>query len=123
MAMTATVNTSWTIVLNPPERDLFSSGIDIHGIKSVFDDEIAAGFDNVTHEGGENLFSDIRLIDLYLHQRTYGWIERGFPELLRIHFAQAFVALDGKAMTALLHNSIDQRAGTRNGKCLVLDHQ
>ena len=57
-------------------------------------DEKPPRFDAVAHERVENLIRLDHVIQFHLQEAPRLGIHRGFPELLRIHFAQAFVALD-----------------------------
>lgn len=50
-------------------------------------DEIAAGLDQVAHQGGEDLVGFVDLVDLDLEQGAGIGVERGFPELGGVHFA------------------------------------
>ena len=63
-------------------------------------DELAAGFDDVAHQAGENLVGDVGLGDFDPEQRAVGGVERGLPQLLGVHFAEALVALDRQALAA-----------------------
>ena len=50
-------------------------------------------------------------------------IQRGFPELVRVHFAQPLVALQAEALFALLQDRIQQVGGAVNGDVAVFAHQ
>ena len=47
-------------------------------------------------------------------------IEGGLPELLRVHLAEALVALDGDALAAELHHRIHQPDGPRDEDLALL---
>lgn len=64
-----------------------NSHVQVRHAQRVLLDEFAARFDDVAHEPREDLVGDIGLRDLDLEERAVLRIERGFPELLGIHFA------------------------------------
>ncbi len=70
-----------------------SSNIQIRRPQGVGFDEVAPGFDFVAHEHGEHAVGFDSVVDLHAQQAAYGRVHGGFPELLGVHFAQAFVAL------------------------------
>src|SRR3546814_8467090 len=47
-------------------------------------------------------------LDLHLQHRAVRLIERGFPKLLGVHFAQSLVALDRQALAPCLENRLQQ---------------
>jgi hypothetical protein len=84
--------------------------------EGVFLDEFAAWLDHVAHQPGEDFVGDVGLRDFDPQQRAIGRVERGFPQLLGIHFAKAFVALDAETAAARCEHGIEQfrRAGDRD---------
>ena len=62
----------------------------------------------------------VGLVDLDLEQGALVRVERGLPELLRVHLAQALVALDREALAAGQEQRLDQpdRAGHRHDRSL-----
>src|ERR1700760_4031079 len=68
------------------------SHVDV-GAERIVLDELAARFNHVAHQLGEDVVGLVNLLDLHLQQRARIDIERGFPELLRIHLAESFVEL------------------------------
>src|ERR1700688_479097 len=71
-------------------------GVDACGQRVVLDEQTAR-LDQLAHELGEHVVDFLAFLDLYLQQRARVGVERGFPELLRVHLAEAFVALHGDA--------------------------
>ena len=86
-------------------------------------DELPPGLDPIAHERGESVLR-VRDVDHgHLQKPAPLWVHGGFPELLRVHFAQTFIALDGRAGTAGLAH--DSRSSLRLypsalGPCAVL---
>ena len=61
----------------------------IRGVQGVFPDEVTAGLHNAAHELGEDVVGLIQLGDFYAEQRAHIGIERCFPKLFGVHFAEA----------------------------------
>jgi hypothetical protein len=57
-------------------------------------DEIAPAFDLFAHELGEDVVGFAGILDGHLKETALFRVSGGFPELFRVHFAQALVALD-----------------------------
>src|ERR1019366_7721371 len=57
-------------------------------------DELAARLDFLAHQAGKYFVRRNSILDLNAEQAPRLRVHRGFPELLRIHLAQTFVALD-----------------------------
>ena len=55
------------------------------------------GFNVVAHQRGEYFIGRNHVIDLHPEQNALGGVHSGFPQLSRVHFAEALVALDGQA--------------------------
>src|SRR6185437_3827325 len=89
--------------------------VDVGGQRIVLD-EFAAGFDHVAHQLGEDVVGLVDLLDLHLQQRASFGVERGFPELLRVHLAQAFVALQVESLAAGLGHGLEQVDGPVDGR-------
>ena len=51
------------------------------------------GSTSIAHQLGEDIVGLVDLLDLHLQQRAFVGVERRFPELVRVHFAEALVAL------------------------------
>ena len=82
--------------LNPPYVCL-----DIHlGFQRELFNEFPAGFDDVAHQFGEHFVGFFHMVDLDLEEGAGVGVERGFPELVGVHFAEALVALDLDAVAA-----------------------
>ena len=63
------------------------------------------------------------MADADLQQRAYLGIERRLPELVRVHLAEALVAVDLDAAAADFDDRIDQRRGTGDRVFLVARHE
>src|SRR5215218_5133079 len=90
--------------------------VEIGDAQSIVLDELAAGLDDVAHQAREDLVGDVRLGDLDPQQRTVRRVERGLPQLLRVHLAQTLVALDRQALASGGEDRVQQlrRAGYRH---------
>src|SRR4051794_8219101 len=89
--------------------------VEIGDAEGIVLDELAARFDDVAHEAGEDLVGDVRLCDLDPQQRPVAWIKRRFPQLLGVHFAEALVALDRQALAAGGEHRLQQLRWPRDG--------
>ncbi len=69
-----------------------TSDVDAGG-ERVLLDKLAARLDDVAHQLGEDVVGLVDRLHVDLQQRTGVCIERGFPELVGVHLAKAFVAL------------------------------
>ena len=76
------------------------SDIEVAHELGVLLDELAARLDLVAHEDREELIGFLGILHLDAQHRAALGIHGRFPELLRIHLAKAFVALDGNAVAA-----------------------
>ncbi len=76
-------------------RVLHQSNINIHRPQRVVFNKLSARLDFVAHEGGEHTVGLDRVFDLHFEQAAHCWVHGGFPELLGVHLAQAFVHPDG----------------------------
>src|SRR6476620_9407350 len=87
-----------------------SSNVEVGDRQRVLLDELAAGLD------------DVGLGDLDPKQRAVGRVERGFPQLLGVHFAEALVALNAEALPPGRKHSLEQfgRASDRQRLALGL---
>src|SRR3954467_2008 len=72
--------------------------VEIGDAEGIVLDELAARLDDIAHQAGENLVGDVGLSDFDPKQRAVGGVERGLPQLLGVHFAKTFVALDRQAL-------------------------
>src|SRR5450631_527138 len=81
-------------ILSQREAAVSGSNIQVPHAQRIGLDELAARLDFLAHQGGEYLVRSDSILDLDPKQAARLGIHRGFPELLRIHFAQALVALD-----------------------------
>src|SRR5262245_41345535 len=70
-------------------------------------DELPAGLDLIAHEGGENVVGRLGVFDAHFDQATSRWVDGGLPQLFRIHFAQAFVALQALTFASLVEQPTD----------------
>src|SRR5262245_31127134 len=69
-------------------------------VECVVFDELAAGLDLITHQGGEHLIRLRVVFGANLQQRAILWIHRGRPQRIRVHFAETLVAIEGDALPA-----------------------
>src|SRR5690606_31502066 len=83
-----------------------ASDVKIGHPQRVVLDELAARFDHVTHQGREDLVGGDRVLDPHAQQAPCFRVDRGVPELLGVHLAQALEALDGAALPGLLHQPL-----------------
>ena len=72
-------------------------------MQRVLFDELAARFDDIAHQRREDLVGGDRVLDAHLEQAARFRIDRGFPQLLGIHFAQALEALDLATLLRFFH--------------------
>src|SRR5690606_35748676 len=70
------------------------------GVPGVALDELAARLDGVAHEGREDAVGGGGVLDGDLLEDARLGVHRGGPELLRVHLAEALVALDRDAAAA-----------------------
>src|ERR1700742_1790524 len=76
-----------------------ASHVDVRAQRIVLD-ELTARLDHIAHQLGEDVVGLVEFLDLDLQQRALVGVERGLPELPRIHFTEAFVALQRHALAA-----------------------
>src|SRR5664279_1672676 len=69
------------------------SDVDVTRSQGVGLNEIPTRFHQLSHQRCEYLVSTNRIFDLHPEQATNLRIHCRFPELFRVHFAQAFIAL------------------------------
>src|SRR5205807_8726834 len=67
--------------------------IQVHDFLRVFLDVLPARFDGLAHEDREEGVSGRGILDRHLFQDASRGIHRGLPEFIRVHLAQALVAL------------------------------
>src|SRR3974390_967973 len=91
--------------------------------KRILLNEYSARLDFVAHQFGEQHFRLVRLLNLHLQERTGVHVERGFPELLRVHLAEPFVPLQRDAFSARLRQRFEQAHWTKNTGLLVTPSQ
>src|SRR6266702_1040411 len=80
------------------------SNIQIHDFQGVVLDELAPRFDVFSHERRENIFSRDGVFELHFEERARIRVHRGFPELRRIHFAEALEPRDGEIFLRVFHH-------------------
>src|SRR5262249_36015788 len=66
----------------------------------VLEDVLAAALDVVTHQHPEHLLRVHRVREAHLGERPLRRVERRLPQLLGVHFTEAFEAGDGQALFA-----------------------
>ena len=97
------------------------SDIQISDVKSVFLNELAAGFDVVAHEDSEDFVGCCCVIHANLQEQSLLRVHTGFPEFLRVHFAESLKAGDAEAAFAhltKLRSEVSQ-AGQFRGSVVV----
>ena len=70
--------------------------------------EVSSGLDLITHQNREDLVDAGHVFQFDFQQRPDFRIHRRFPELIRVHFAETFVALDTESVLALIEDRLDQ---------------
>ena len=102
----------------PPLRGEGKLHVQVRHVERVLADEVASGFDDVAHEFGEDVVGFVEFGDFHAKQRADVGIQRGFPELFGVHFAQPLVALHGDAFAGRgedgfekAHGAVDHRVG------------
>src|SRR5271165_4703365 len=90
--------------------------VEVLHVERIVFDEFAARFDVFAHERCENAFGFGQILELHLEQGAAFGIHSGFPELLRTHLTQPFVALDGVVLAALVQHVVEQVS-----HCLLLN--
>src|SRR6185437_1695153 len=78
------------------------SNIQIANPQCVGLDELATGLDHVAHQGRKNLVGLQRIFDTHLQQPPRVGVDRGFPQLFRVHLAKALEALDLASLLGFL---------------------
>src|SRR5947207_1074039 len=81
--------------------------IQVFDIEGVVLDELPAWFDLITHQGGEHQVGFGVVFGADLEQRPDLRVHRGGPQLLRIHLAESFVAVDRDAFFACGDEKVD----------------
>src|SRR5215469_12031973 len=79
-------------------------------VERVVLDEFAPGLDDVAHELGEEVVGLVGVLDLDEQERARVLVERRLPELLGVHFPEALVALQRKALAAPFEDGVEQLA-------------
>src|SRR5438128_550873 len=69
------------------------SHVDVRRPQRIALDEVAPRLDLVAHQHREHVVGLDGVVDLHAQQAAHGGVHRGLPELLRVHLAQALVAL------------------------------
>lgn len=82
--------------------------IDICRFQGVLFDEGTTWFNRIAHQGREQLVCSNRVFNGHAQHATAFRIHGGFPQLLRVHFAQTFIALDREAATGLFHQPVQR---------------
>src|SRR5262245_679788 len=78
------------------------SNVEIRDREGVLLDELTTRLDLITHQRGEDVVGGECVFDLHLHEPAARGIDRRLPQLLGIHLAESFVALDGLAFARLI---------------------
>lgn len=102
---------------------LHPSKIQILHAQRVLLDELAARLDHVAHQLGEEIVRLGHILHADLQQRARVRIEGGFPQLVGVHLAQTFVALQRQAFLALGKDRVEQVHGAIDHLAAVLADQ
>src|SRR6266508_6486296 len=89
--------------------------IQIANVECVVRDELAAGLDLVAHECGEHLVGLRVIFRTDLQERPNIRIHGRRPERVRVHLAQALVAVDGDPLLAGGDEVLDEIIDIREG--------
>src|ERR1043166_7454257 len=82
--------------------------IKVPHIQRVVFDELAARLDGVTHQHGEDFVGFDSVVNTDLQERARLRVHRRFPQLFRIHFAQALVTLNREIFFRSRENAFEQ---------------
>ena len=93
--------------------------IEVADVEGVVFDEAAAGFDVVAHEDGEDLVGADGVVEDDFEHLAVGGVHGGVEELVVVHFAEAFVALDGNAFLSALTDGVEEFGEGVDGGLLV----
>src|SRR3990167_8488819 len=66
-------------------------------------DKVPTRLYGIAHQGVEDLIGSDRVFDTHLEHAAYFRVHGGFPELIRVHFAETLIALDAMALGAFGH--------------------
>ncbi len=99
----------------------FLLNIEVADIQRVVLDELPARLDHVAHQDGEHLvgFDRVVVVQVDLEQFALLRIHRGVEQLLGVHFAQAFEALDLHAAPSDLDDLSGESPESRRAGCTV----
>ena len=85
-----------------PHNTLFSAlYIQLFYFQGMVLNKLPARLDLFTHQGRKDVIGIFCILNIYLEQGSFVRMHGGFPQLLRIHFPQTFVALQGAALKRL----------------------
>src|SRR5712672_440983 len=73
------------------------SHVQIDDVERIVLDEFAPRLHQLAHQLGEEIVRLVRMLDFHLQQRAGILIQRGLPQLVGVHLAQAFIALQRKS--------------------------
>ena len=88
--------------------------VQVTDVEGVVFDEFAARFYGVAHQHGEYLAGLYCVFNSNLQQSSLLWVHGCFPELLGIHLAQPFVALDREIFFRRCQHFFEQGLARRN---------
>src|SRR5438270_4102362 len=112
------VSSPWQpAVSKPPNRR--ASHVEVGDGEGVGLDEFAARLDEIAHQGREGFLGEVFVADPHLQQRARLWVERRLPQLVGVHLAEAFVAVDLDPPAAQLHDGFDETGRTDDAVFLV----
>src|SRR5262245_47844169 len=81
--------------------------VEVLHIERVVFNEASARLDLVAHQHGEDFVGLDRVVDPDLQERAFFGVHRRLPQLLRVHFAQAFVALNRQILLGRRQNVVE----------------
>ena len=102
--------------------EVFNSPLNIQVLhfQRVFFNELAAGFDDIAHEDGEDGVSFHLVFDAYLKQGALFGVHGSLPELVGIHFAEALESLHGEGFFAEGHHVLQQFLAALDGQLVAI---
>ncbi len=88
--------------------------VNVSGAQGIGLNELAARLNVIPHEHGENVIGFNSVVNLHAQQAAHSRVHGGFPQLSRVHFAQAFVALASGGVFSLHDQPAHGQAEIRN---------
>ena len=92
----------------------FRLNVEVSDVEGVVFDELPPRLDGVAHQHRKDLVGFDHVVDPYFEQRALVGIHCRLPELLRVHLAQALVALDSEVFFGGGQHFLEQCFARRN---------